>query len=285
MRTPTSPLALGRFEHDDRNAAIGRPRLVFLVAGVELRRELPETLALGAFGFAGDVALGTAISGGFDLRVRLQIVIPGGMLRRPTFGGDQHDVRAIREIQERRGAPLAGLRAGMGQEDGRRREADADATACRAHQVRVDALADVDRDPRTPARLEDAIQNRLERHLLGVGIERTNRHRADPTPRARLRRALAPAKVPLAACLGYVSRSRRRATMIKLYGIPRSRTMRPLWMLEELGLPYENVKVSFVNETRTPAFLKVNPNGHIPVLQDGDLTLWESIGDQPLPGA
>jgi len=65
--------------------------------------------------------------------------------------------------------------------------------------------------------------------------------------------------------------------MIKLYGIPRSRTMRPLWMLEELGLPYDNVKVSFVNETRTPAFLKLNPNGHIPVLQDGDLTLWESM--------
>jgi glutathione S-transferase len=65
--------------------------------------------------------------------------------------------------------------------------------------------------------------------------------------------------------------------MIKLYGITRSRTMRPLWMLEELGLPYENVEVSFVNETRTPAFLKLNPNGHIPVLQDGDLTLWESM--------
>src|SRR5262249_58868786 len=47
--------------------------------------------------------------------------------------------------------------------------------------------------------------------------------------------------------------------------------------LEELGLPYENVKVSFVNETRTPAFLMLNPNGHIPVLQDGDLTLWESM--------
>src|SRR5262245_26006381 len=67
------------------------------------------------------------------------------------------------------------------------------------------------------------------------------------------------------------------APMIKLYGIPRSRAMRPLWMLEELGLPYENVSVSFVNETRMPAFLKLNPNGHIPVLQDGDLTLWESM--------
>src|SRR2546422_10753603 len=82
---------------------------------------------------------------------------------------------------------------------------------------------------------------------------------------------------PLAACLGYVSRSRRRATMIKLYGIPRSRTIRPLWMLEELGLPYDNVKVSFVNETRTPEFLRLNPNGHIPVLQDSSLTLWESL--------
>src|SRR6266446_4708815 len=62
MRTPTSLSAFGRFD-DDRNAAIGRPRLVFLVAGVELRRELPETLALGAFGLAGDVALGTAVGG------------------------------------------------------------------------------------------------------------------------------------------------------------------------------------------------------------------------------
>src|SRR6266704_3003775 len=65
--------------------------------------------------------------------------------------------------------------------------------------------------------------------------------------------------------------------MIKLYGIPRSRAMRPLWMLEELGLPYEQVKVSFVNDTRKPEFLRLNPNGHIPVLQDGDLVLWESL--------
>jgi glutathione S-transferase len=65
--------------------------------------------------------------------------------------------------------------------------------------------------------------------------------------------------------------------MIKLYGILRSRAMRPLWMLEELGVPYELVKVSFVSETRTPEFLRLNPNGHIPVLQDGDLTLCESL--------
>jgi glutathione S-transferase len=65
--------------------------------------------------------------------------------------------------------------------------------------------------------------------------------------------------------------------MIKIYGVPRSRTMRPLWMLEELGLPYQNVKVNFLGESRSPEFLRLNPNGHIPVLQDGDLTLWESL--------
>src|SRR5262245_47242702 len=34
-----------------------------------------------------------------------------------------------------------------------------------------------------------------------------------------------------------------RFRMIKLHGIPRSRAIRPLWMLEELGVPYDNVKV------------------------------------------
>jgi glutathione S-transferase len=65
--------------------------------------------------------------------------------------------------------------------------------------------------------------------------------------------------------------------MIKLYGMPRSRAMRPLWMLEELGVPYENVPVGLDGETRKPEFLRLNPNGHIPVLQDGDLVLWESL--------
>jgi glutathione S-transferase len=65
--------------------------------------------------------------------------------------------------------------------------------------------------------------------------------------------------------------------MLKIHGVPRSRTMRALWMLEELGLPYENEKVSFAGGTRTPDFLKLNPNGHIPVLQDGDFLVWESL--------
>jgi glutathione S-transferase len=65
--------------------------------------------------------------------------------------------------------------------------------------------------------------------------------------------------------------------MIKLYGVPRSRALRSLWMLEELALPYENVKITPTVETRTPEFLRVNPNGHVPVLQEDGLTLCESM--------
>jgi glutathione S-transferase len=66
--------------------------------------------------------------------------------------------------------------------------------------------------------------------------------------------------------------------MIKLYGVPGSRAMRSLWMLEELGVPYENIKTHFATgDTRAPEYLKINPNGHIPALQDGDVTLWESL--------
>lgn len=66
--------------------------------------------------------------------------------------------------------------------------------------------------------------------------------------------------------------------MITLYGVPRSRALRCLWMLEEVGVPYENEKVMFgPTGSRTPEFLCINPNGHIPALKDGDLVLWESL--------
>ena len=66
--------------------------------------------------------------------------------------------------------------------------------------------------------------------------------------------------------------------MIKLYGVPASRTFRPLWMLRELGLEFENVPVGLADGgTRTAEFKKLNPNGHIPVLVDGTSVLWESM--------
>jgi glutathione S-transferase len=64
---------------------------------------------------------------------------------------------------------------------------------------------------------------------------------------------------------------------IKLYGIPGSRAARSLWMLEELGLPYENVRIHFVGDAQQPEFLKISPNGRIPALDDNGLVLFESL--------
>jgi glutathione S-transferase len=65
--------------------------------------------------------------------------------------------------------------------------------------------------------------------------------------------------------------------MIKLYGIPGSRAARSLWMLEEVGVPYENVATSFIGDVKKPEYLALNPNGHIPTLDDDGLVLWESM--------
>lgn len=64
--------------------------------------------------------------------------------------------------------------------------------------------------------------------------------------------------------------------MLKLYGSLPSRTFRCLWMLEESGAPYEWIRVS-KDELKSPAFVAMNPNARMPVLQDGAVTLWESL--------
>jgi glutathione S-transferase len=65
---------------------------------------------------------------------------------------------------------------------------------------------------------------------------------------------------------------------LKIYGVARSRAFRTLWMAKELGLDYEHVKVDFATgDTRQPQFLALNPNGHIPVIADDGVVLWESM--------
>ncbi len=64
--------------------------------------------------------------------------------------------------------------------------------------------------------------------------------------------------------------------MIELYGVNDTRAFRNRWMLEELGLEYKLVPVT-EHGTRTPEFLAINPNGHVPVLVDGELKLVESM--------
>jgi glutathione S-transferase len=66
--------------------------------------------------------------------------------------------------------------------------------------------------------------------------------------------------------------------MLKIYGVARSRAFRILWMAKELRLDYEHVKVDFASgETREPGFLALNPNGHVPVIDDAGFILWESM--------
>lgn len=66
--------------------------------------------------------------------------------------------------------------------------------------------------------------------------------------------------------------------MLKIYGIPRSRAFRAIWMAKELGLDYENVPIDFANEgTRAPEYLAINPNGHVPAIDDDGFILWESM--------
>lgn len=65
---------------------------------------------------------------------------------------------------------------------------------------------------------------------------------------------------------------------LKIHGIAASRTARPLWLLEELGVPYEHVSQTYLGgATRAPEFLALNPNGHIPVLEDDGVVVWESM--------
>jgi len=64
---------------------------------------------------------------------------------------------------------------------------------------------------------------------------------------------------------------------LNIYGIPRSRAFRTLWMAKELGLDYDNVPIDTTGASRTPEFLAINPNGHIPAIDDAGFVLWESM--------
>jgi len=66
--------------------------------------------------------------------------------------------------------------------------------------------------------------------------------------------------------------------MLTLFGLPKTRSDRALWALEEKDVPY---KFQYVHlgkgEGRTPEFLALNPAGKIPLLVDGNVVISESI--------
>jgi glutathione S-transferase len=66
--------------------------------------------------------------------------------------------------------------------------------------------------------------------------------------------------------------------MITLYHCFAARSFRPLWMLEELGLPYDLKMLPFPPRVLAKEYLAINPLGTIPFMIDGDTRMSESSG-------
>jgi glutathione S-transferase len=64
--------------------------------------------------------------------------------------------------------------------------------------------------------------------------------------------------------------------MITLYHCTNARSFRPLWTLEELGLPYDLRMLPFPPRVLAPDYLQINPLGTIPALFDGAMRMTES---------
>jgi len=64
--------------------------------------------------------------------------------------------------------------------------------------------------------------------------------------------------------------------MVVLYHCVSARSFRPLWMLEELGAPYELRMLPFPPRLHQRSYLEINPLGTIPFLIDGDTRMTES---------
>jgi glutathione S-transferase len=64
---------------------------------------------------------------------------------------------------------------------------------------------------------------------------------------------------------------------MKLYYVPRTRSTRPRWMLEELGVPYELIRLDpSKGETRSEEHTERHPLQHVPVLETRDGSIFES---------
>ena len=65
---------------------------------------------------------------------------------------------------------------------------------------------------------------------------------------------------------------------MKLFWCPQTRAVRALWMLEELGRPFERVMIDIRDEDRAPnpEFDAASPMGKVPAIQDGEVAIAES---------
>ena len=64
---------------------------------------------------------------------------------------------------------------------------------------------------------------------------------------------------------------------MKLYHHPHTRSFRPLWLLEELQVPYELIDIDiFHGEGRTESYRQINPYGKVPTLDDDGTVIYEA---------
>ena len=102
-------------------------------------------------------------------------------------------------------------------------------------------------------------------------------------------RALRPSRTAMSAAntVGIVDRTSRshyrrvrilgeNVVTIKIYGPAASRAARALWIVHELDIPFEHIAME-MKDLKSPDYLKVNPNGKVPALVDGDFKLFESM--------
>jgi glutathione S-transferase len=66
--------------------------------------------------------------------------------------------------------------------------------------------------------------------------------------------------------------------MLKIWGRKNSSNVQKvMWAVGELGLPHQHTEVGGAfGGNREPDYLALNPNGLVPLIQDGEFTLWES---------
>jgi glutathione S-transferase len=65
---------------------------------------------------------------------------------------------------------------------------------------------------------------------------------------------------------------------ITFYYAPMTSATRVHWALEELGVPYEKVKMNLAErEQKKPEYLKLNPNGKVPLLVVDGMPIFESL--------
>ena len=65
--------------------------------------------------------------------------------------------------------------------------------------------------------------------------------------------------------------------MLKIYHVTGTRSVRPIWLCYELDLPVEVETIDFAPAYRnSPAWRAISPAGKVPVMTDGELTMFES---------